>query len=803
MNGQFQDIRYGLRGLVRNPGFTAVVVGVLALGIGANGAIFSLLDAFLFRPLPYPDSDRIVVVTGDNPHLYGDEIAPVSYPDFTDWKNQNDVFEHMAAMEFGKLNFASAGEPERVEAVKVSDGYFAVFKVSPVVGRVFTGEECGPGGERVVILSYATWQSRFGASVGVIGQVVTIDGFPHTIIGVMPAGSEPVLEPAVWVPLRPGASEANRANHTLLPIARLKPGITIEQAGLQMAAIARRLEQEYPETDKGWGIRVQRFHEGIYGPAAPFLFLLLAAVGCVLLLVCTNVAGLLVARGSTREREIAVRAALGASRWRVVRQLLMESTLLSVISGMVALLVALWITDVLTTGIAELGLPVRMPQIRIDLRVLCFTFSASLLTALVSGLVPALQSSRVDLGQCLKDAGRSISAARSRRRLRNGLIVAEVTLSLVLLVGAALLVQGFIRLSRTDPGFTPQNVLALSLPLSPARYETPARQARFFAEFVERVASLPGVQSAGVTSSYPMSGHNSSRTYLIEGRARPAPGQDFNASFHVVSSSYFATLRIPLLRGRSFGESDSQDAPAVVVINNTIAQQQFANDNPLGHRIQIGGGPWRTIVGVTGDVRYTGLGNPVQAEMCVPLPQWPQPDMEAVVRVGSDPAPLVGAIRKEMQAMDPSQPLAGVRRLEVAVAESVWPQKGVLLFLTAFAVMAIALTVLGVYGVVAHTVAQRTREIGIRLALGAQPRSVLLLSLRQGAVLVAIGLALGLVAALALMPALAALLYGVNPADPMTLLGVSALLASVTMIASYIPARRATRIETIFALREQ
>lgn len=801
MDTQIQDMRYGLRSLMKNPGFTAVVVLILTLGIGANGAIFSLTDALLLRPLPYKDSERIVLVMGSNPHFYGDEAAPVSYPDFTDWKNQSHVFEEMAAFLAGQFNLAGEAEAERVDGFRVSERYFGVLQVNPLLGRTFLPEECATGGNRAVLLSYGLWQSHFGSNRDVVGKSVILDGYPHTVVGVMPAGSEPFLEPALWVPLAIQEFESGRGRHFLTPIARLKPGVSLAQARAEMATIANRLEQQYPDTDRGWGIRVDKFHEGIYGPVAPFLIILLAAVGCILLIVCTNVANLLLARGAGREREIAIRAALGASRTRLVRQLLTESLLLALISGCLSLLAALWISDVISTAIAGIGLPIRLPQIQIDIRVMGFTMLASLLTAVLSGLAPALQTSKVSLSECLKEAGSNISAVRSRRRFRSMLVVAEVTLSLLLLTGAGLLIQGFLRLSRTDSGFRPENVVAMSIPLSQAQYPEGWQQSAFFGQLLGRISAIPGVQSAGATSSHPMSGHNSSLTYTIEGRPRPAAGKDLNASFHVVSSSYFATLGIPLKGGRFFTESDGRNAPPVIIINDTLAREQFGGKDPLGQRISLTGGPWRTVVGVVGDVRYTGLGNPVQAEMCVPQAQAPQGDMELVVRAKGDPLSIVGTIRKELRALDATQPLTKIRKMETAVADSVWLQKSVLFFLGAFAAMAIFLTVLGVYGVVSYSASQRTREIGIRMALGAQRRGLLMLVLRQGLILILIGVGLGLAASLAVTPILSIMLYGISPTDPLTFAGAAILLTGVTLIASYIPARRAMRVDPILALR--
>jgi len=746
MDTLIQDVRYGFRTLLKNPGFAAVVVTILALGIGANSAIFSVMNALLLRPLPYKDSDRIVLVMGDSPRFYGDEAAPVSYPDFTDWRSQNHVFEEMAAIAPSKFNLAGEAEPERVEGFRVSAGYFSVLRVDPLLGRTFLPEECAPGANRVVLLSYGLWQSHFGSRRDAVGKTVALDGYTQTVVGVMPAGSEPFLEPALWTPLAVQPFESGRGYHFLRPIARLKLGVSLAEARAEMATIGRRLEQQYPDSDKGWGIRVAKFHEGLYGPVEPFLVILLATVGCILLIVCTNVANLLLARAAGRQREIAIRTALGASRMRVVRQLLTESLLLSLLGGCLSLFVALWVSDLISTSIAGAGLPIRFPQIQIVVRVLAFTFLISLLTGVVFGLAPALQTSRANLNESLKETGSSVSAGAARRRFKSLLVVSEVTLSLVLLIGAALLVKGFLRLSRIEPGFRAENVLAMAIPLSPAQYPEGRQQTAFFGQLLSRLSALPGVQSVGITSSYPMSGHNSSLVFTIEGRPKPAAGEDLNASYHVVSPEYFRTLGIPLKSGRFFTEQDTKSAPPVVIINETLPRAQWSDRNPVGERISVAGGPRSTIVGVVGDVNYFGLGNPIATELCVPHAQAPTGDMELVVRAKMNPVSVVGAIRKQVHALDPSQPVTRILKMEKVVADSVWLQQAILYLMGAFAAMAFILAVLGIYGVVSYSVSQRTREIGIRMAMGAQPGSVLMLVLKQGLTLILTGVGLGLAA---------------------------------------------------------
>jgi putative ABC transport system permease protein len=802
MDSLFNDIRFGFRLLCRNPGFSICVILILALGIGANSAIFSVMNALLLRPLPFSDSQRLVTVMSSNLRVMGDEKSVVSFPDFSDWRSQNRAFEEIAALAPIELNLAGEGEPERIAGFRVTPGYFSVLGVSPRLGRTFLPEEGTPGRVRVVLLSQQLWESRFGARPEIVGQTLLLDGYPHVILGVMPATSERLLQPKLWVPLALTPHEkAERGNHFLLPIARLKPGVSLDQARAEMRTIGSRLEQMYPESNSGWGVEVDGIHEGIYGPLQPVLLILLVAVGCVLLIASTNIANLLLARATNRQREIGVRSALGASRFRLIRQMLIESLVLALLGGGFGLLVTYWACDLIDAYLSTLSLPIAVPLILVDNRVLGFALLTALLAGIVFGLAPALQSSKSNVNEALKAGSRGTTAGHSRRWSRNSLVVCEMTLSLVLLIAAALLFRGFQRLLKFDPGFHAGKAISLSLTLSQGKYPDADRQALFFEQLLSRVEALPGVQSAGLTNSVPMGHQNVHMGYAIEGRTKPAPGQDLSANYHMVSPHYFSTLSIPLKQGRTFTEQDRKNSAAVVIINEALARAQWGNENPVGKRISIVGGTWSTIVGVVGDVKYFSLGVGVLPEISVPLAQHPSNNMNLVVSTAVEPFSIVSDLKREIQTLDPQQPIANIRTMEKLVADSIWVEKAAIYLMGSFAVVALFLVVLGVYGVISYSVSMRTQEIGIRMALGARPQSVLKAVLRQGLKLILLGVGLGLIISLAMTRILSSLLYGVQPTDPVTFVGVPLFLIAVALLASYVPARRASRVDPMVALR--
>jgi putative ABC transport system permease protein len=586
-----------------------------------------------------------------------------------------------------------------------------------------------------------------------------------------------------------------------MPIARLKQGVSLEQARAEMQTIGRRLEQQYPDTDAGWGVVVETVREAIYGQLRPFFVILLAVVGCILLIACTNVANLLLARNAEREREIAVRTALGASRLRLVRQLLAESLVLALLGGTFGLLLSFWGCSLVDAFLLSINLPFGLPQIQIDSSVFGFTLLLSVLTGMVFGLVPAFQTSKSNLDDALKAVGRSSIVGSPRRRFKSALVVSEVALSLVLLISAALLLKGFQRLLKFDPGFRPDKVLTLSLTLSQAQYSDGSRQEHFFEQLLGRVATLPGVQSVGATNSVPMGHQNFHRSYVIEGRSKPAPGQDLSANYHIVSPQYFNTLAIPLKRGRSFTEQDVKGTLPVVIINETLARTQWGNEDPVGRRVSIAEGPWSTVVGVVGDAKYFGLGVGILPELCVPLAQNPSGDMNLLLRSAVDPLSLVPAVRREIQAIDPQQPITKIRTMDNLVSDSIWVEKSVMSLVGSFAGAALILALLGIYGVVSYSVSQRTREIGIRMALGARSGEVLAMVLKQGLRLVIMGVGIGVIMAFAVTRILSSLLYGVHPLDAVIFSVVSVLLIGATLLASFLPAHRGARIDPMAALR--
>ena len=799
MGNLWQDIRYGFRMLLKKPGFTAIAVLTLALGIGANTAIFSVVNAVLLRPLPFAEPDRLVMVYEKRLKL-GRTRNPVSAPDFIDWRAQSTVFENMAAYTWWNANLTGGDEPERIMGTVASAGLFPTLGVKPALGRSFTPEEDQPNANRVVVLSHGLWQRRFGSDAGIIGKTLTLNGNSFTVIGVMPRGFQfPDKQIEMWAPLALNTSEAgNRGSHYLHVVARLKPGVSLPQAQAEMETIASRLEQQYP-VNVGHSVNIFPLYEETVGSIRPALLVLLGAVGFVLLIACANVANLLLVRGSARQKEIAIRTALGASRFRIVRQLLTESVLLAIVGGGLGLLLAIWGTDLLV-ALSPPETP-RVGEIGIDRAVLGFTLAVSLLTGIVFGLLPALQASKPDLNDSLKEGGRSQMASGSRSRLRSLLVVAEVASALVLLIGAGLLLKSFMRLREVNPGFNPENVLTMQLSLPQTKYKEEHQQAAFTQQVLQRIGTLPGVNAAGAVAGLPLSGNSASRYFAIEGRPERPAGEGLNTNFNAISPNYFRALGIPLLQGRDFSERDVLGTPEVVIIDEAMARRFWPDEDPMGQRLRISNQPWRTIIGIVGSVKHSGLDVEPTPEMYYPLLQDPLPFMTLVVRTPGDPQSLAAAVQREVRTVDKDQPVFGIKTMEEVVAESVSSRRLTMLLLGTFASLAVLLAAIGIYGVMSYTVAQRTHEIGIRMALGAQAGDVLRLIVGQGMILTAIGITVGLAASLALSRVLSSLLYGVSATDPLTFIAVSLLLAAVAFLAGYLPARKATRVDPMVALR--
>jgi putative ABC transport system permease protein len=803
METLLQDIRYSIRVLLKSPGFTAVALLTLILGIGANTAIFSVVNAVLLRPLPYEEPEKLVFISERSPVLEG---MSVSYPNYLDWREQNGVFESIGVYRRVSFNLTGSGAPERLAGGEVSADLFNALKAKPAVGRTFFAEEDRPGAEPVVVLGYGLWQRRFGKNADVIGQTVMLNSKTHTIIGVMqpdfrfPSGVD------LWVPVGLNADNPSwvRGNHPgLYAVARLKGGVTISQARAEMDTIAARLEQQYPQSNAASGVTITPLFNRIVGDVRPALLVLLAAVGFVLLIACANVANLLLARAASRQKEVALRMALGATRSRLIRQLLTESVLLSVVGGAFGLLLAVWGVDLLV-AISPNNIP-RFAEIGLDNRVLGFTAAIALLTGILFGLAPALNASKPNLNEMLKEGGRSATAGFRRQRVRSLLVISEVAIALVLLISAGLLIKSFLRLQEIDLGFNPDNVLTAGVPLPRTKYLEPQKRIAFYESLFPRIAALPGVEAVGAVSELPTEG--GSQTYfVVEDRPLPPREETPLTEYSLVSTGYFKAMGLRLLKGREFDGRDTRDAPFVCIIDENFAEQYWPGQDPIGKRLKYGGAdpgnPWSTIVGVVANVRYQALDQESpRVQIFLPYTQSTFLGASLIIRAGGDPKDLAAAVRAEVLAIDPDLPVYDIRTMNEVLKESVAPRRLYMTLLGIFAGVAMILAAIGLYGVMAYSVTQRTHEIGIRMALGAKAGDVLRLVVGQGMALALAGVAIGLVAAFALTRLLSSMLFEVSATDPGTFIIISLILAGVALGACFVPARRATRVDPMVALR--
>jgi predicted permease len=808
MESLIKDIRYGVRGLLKRPGFTAIALLTLALGIGANTAIFSVVNAVLLRPLQFKDPEQLVIVWEDATYAGFPRNTPAP-ANYIDWKNQNQSFSDMAATAETSFNLTGDGEPERVTAHSVTANFFPLFGVQPLLGRGFVPEEDQPGGNKVVVLSYSLWQTRYGGDRQILNRQIQLNGEKHSIVGVMPASFQFLeREVRLWVPLALTAEDmANRGGHYLNVVARLRPGVQLSQAQADMNAVMSRIARDHRDEtfDGKLGAVVMPVREQLVGETRGSLIVLLVAVAFVLLIACANVAGLLLARAVGRRREIALRVALGANRLRVVRQLLTESLLLATVAGVLGSLLAYWSFTFLQGLVpAEMAL---LTSLKLDTRILAFTLLISIVTGIIFGLVPALQSANIDLNDALKQ---SSTRTTSTGRLRSTLIVFEVALSLVLLIGAGLLIQTLFQLFRQYAVLEPEKVLTMRTVLPREKYDEPQKRTNFYEQVLDRVEHLPGVVSAGYSTSVPLSWKGGTSGFYPEGITAPIPGMAYDANHRQVSADYLKAMNVPLRQGRYFDDRDNEQSVPVAIINETMARQYWPGENPLGRRFKIGDPddperPWTQIVGIVADIRQMGLDEPVKAEMYLPYRQithnpWFIP-RDLAIRTSGDTTNLVSSVRQAIREVDSDQPVSNVATMaELLGAEAAQRRMGMIM-LVAFAALALLLASLGIYGVLAYFVTQHTKEIGVRLALGASPRNILFLVLKKGMGLTLLGVAIGIAVSFALTRLMSSLLFGVKAADPLTFVIVPLLLGLVALLACAIPARRATKVDPMVALR--
>jgi putative ABC transport system permease protein len=795
-----QDLRYGVRMLVRHPAFTTVAVLTIALGIGANTAIFSLVNDVLLRPLPYNNANRIVLIEEDHDQTKGNNV---SYAAFLDLVGHARSFDSIGAYRNWNFNLiTNSGEPEQIEGAMVSSDLFSVFGVTPGVGRFFLQKEDQPGGDNVAVLSYGLWQRRFGSDHSIIGKTIKLSDRTCTVIGVTPVGFQFPVKADIWTPLVAGGGlSQNRRSHLLTVIARLNAATTIEKARSELAILSHQIEQQNPGVDAGMTLNVIGLQQRMVAPVKSALLILFGAVGLVLLIACTNVANLLLARGSSRARELAIRTSLGAGRSRIVRQLLTESVLLSLLGGALGLLLAvLALKSIVAASLANLPRLNEVGGNGIDLRVLGFTLLVSIFTGIVFGLIPAIGATRADLHDSLKQGSRGSSGSNSRR-FSNILVVSEVALALILLIGAGLLIKSFARLLQVNPGFNPDRVLAINLFLSPSKYSGDAQRTAFIKQTLERVSTVPGVQSVSMSLSLPTTGGPSTDFEIV---GSPATDYEPLADVQIISPDYFRTMSIPLQKGRAFNERDTGQSQKVMVINETMARQYWPNEDPIGKRVTIKDwGPPLTgeIVGVAGDVKMNGLDSDLRPMIYWPYTQFPQIFNNLVIRTTAESSDVIAAVKSQIWSVDGEQPMGAIRTMDQVLSDSVTQRCFNMLLLAIFATVALALAAVGIYGVISHSVGERIHEIGIRVALGAQRRDVYKLIICQGMIPALCGIALGIIASLVLTQQLSALLFSVKATDPTTFIVLSVLLTMVALLACYLPSRRATRVDPMVALR--
>jgi putative ABC transport system permease protein len=809
MRTLLQDIRFGLRVLIKSPGFTVVAVLAIALGVAANTAIFSVVNAVLLEPLPYKESGQLMMVWESNRQrdLHQNSISPAN---LIDWKEQTGVFEDVAAFIDRRTNLTSDGDPVELPVQFVTPNLFRVLGVEPMMGRGFADEDAKPDAAQVVVLGHGLWQRRFGGDRKIIGKTITLNDNKVMVVGVMPPSFQWFIRksslnakpPEMWTPFGLTDQLRVRKGRYLAAVARLRPGVTRESAEAELNQLAARLEQQYPDFNKGWGVEVTPLREQFAGGIRPALWILLGAVGFLLLIACANVANLLLARGAARQKEMAIRTALGAGRWRVVRQLLTESVLLAALGGALGLMLAWWGVEVL----AALSPPdlLDVGGVRLSLPVLAFTLGVSLLTGIFFGLVPSFEASRQDTSESLKEGAKGTTGGVRGSRLRGAFVISEIALSLVLLVGAGLMLKSFARLQSVNPGFNADGVLTMRVELPDAKYHEDQQVINFFRQATERIRALPGVESVGAINYLPFAGPGAGTRFAIVGRPTPPHGEEPTTDVLVTDENYFGTMGMTVLRGRAFSAQEATEARSVAVVSESLAREYFPGRDAIGQRIVVNmkENPEPTeIIGIVGDIKHKALDEKSRPTVYWPQPELTYPFMTLVVRAKGDPAALAPATRREIQALDPEQPVADVRTMNQLLAGSVGRARFSAMLLGIFAVIALVLAAVGVYGVMSYAVSRRTHEIGVRVALGAQGRDVLKLVLSQGLKLALVGVLLGVVGSFALTRLLTSLLYGVSATDPLTFIGVSMLLASVALVACYVPARRATKVDPLIALR--
>jgi putative ABC transport system permease protein len=809
MDTFFRDLRYSVRLLIKSPAFTAVAVLSIALGIGANTTVFSVINAVLLKSLPYKDPQSLVLVWGDSKNSENlKKHNQVSATDIADIRSQSSVFEDVATYAGWYPIMSGDSEAERIPAIQVGDGFFKIMKGQPLLGRTFTKEEQEDGKDFVIVLSYGLWQRRFGGDPSIVGKSISLNGRPYNVVGVMGADFHPLPSTLVspegqfYRPVAEAYDDNARDERHLRAIARLKPGVTIEQARSELTVIAQRLEQQHPQTNKDYGATVVSITDEIVGDIRPTLWIVFGAVIFVLLVACANVANLLLARSTVRYKEITIRSAIGAGRSQLIRQLLTESLLLSVIGGGIGLMLAVWGTGL----IASVGSRINpmLQDVHVDMRVLFFTLGISVITGVAFGLAPALQISKPNLTESLKEGGRGSGTPGSRNRLRSVLVVSEIAMTLVLLVCAGLLMRTVLRLQNVDTGFNAHNVLAMNIGLPAIKYPKPEDRVAFFKQVTEHIAAVPGVKAVGTTSVLPLSDNFDGRGLAIEDQPRPR-GEEMSVDLYITTPGYLKAMEIPLLSGRAITEQDVSDSPDAVLINKTMAGQLWPNQSPIGRRVMFVGDekkaePWRTIVGIVSDVSQYAVDKKAPMQMYVPLAQFPTSFNSIVVKTEGDPMSMIGAVRREILAVDKDQAVFNLTTLEQLHGESILLRRFFMVLLLVFAAVALVLAAVGIYGVMSYVASQRTHEIGIRMALGAQAKDVLKLIIGNGMFLALIGVAMGIAGALALTRLLAGLLFGVAATDSLTFISVSTGLVAIALVACYIPARRATKVNPLVAL---